>query len=85
MLKRTPTAEWTAIAVSALLFGLVHLPAWAAATTISAALVGAVLVLNAVGGLALGWIFCRWGLPYAILCHFAGDVVIQSLGPRLLG
>ncbi len=85
LLKRSTTAEWTAIGVSAVLFGLVHLPAWAAATTISAALVSAVLVLNAVGGLALGWIFCRWGLPYAILGHFAGDVVIQSLGPRLLG
>ena len=85
LLKRTATAEWTAIAVSALLFGLVHLPAWAAATSINAGLIAAVLVLNGIGGVAFGWMFCRWGLPYAILCHFAGDVVIQSLGPRLLG
>ncbi len=86
LLKRTTkTAEWTAIAVSALLFGLAHLPAWAAATSISAALVVAVVLLNGVAGIAFGWMFCRWGLPYAILCHFAGDVVIQSLGPRLLG
>ena len=86
LLKRTTTTvEWTAIAISALLFGLVHLPAWAAATSINAGLIAAVLVLNGIGGVAFGWMFCRWGLPYAILCHFAGDVVIQSLGPRLLG
>jgi membrane protease YdiL (CAAX protease family) len=85
LVKRVRAAEWTAIVVAAVLFGLAHLPAWAAATTMSITLVGGVLVLNAVGGLALGWIFCRWGLPYAILSHFAGDVVIQSLGPRLLG
>ena len=84
-LERTSTVEWTAIGVAAVLFGLAHLPAWAAATTVSAALAAAVVVLNGIAGLALGWIFCRWGLPYAILCHFAGDVVVQSLGPRLLG
>lgn len=83
-LKRTATVEWTAIGVSALLFGLAHLPAWAAATTINVALAGGVLMLNSVAGLALGWLFCRWGLPYAILCHLAADMVIQSLGPRLL-
>jgi membrane protease YdiL (CAAX protease family) len=24
-------------------------------------------------GLPLGWIFWRWGLPYAILCHIAAN------------
>ncbi|HEV7518467.1 MAG TPA: CPBP family glutamic-type intramembrane protease [Thermoanaerobaculia bacterium] len=71
---------------SALLFGLAHLPAWASATASHATLIlmGVVLLLNGVGGLLFGWLFWRWGLPYAILCHFAGDVVIQALGPRLL-
>jgi Type II CAAX prenyl endopeptidase Rce1-like len=74
-----------ALIPSALLFGLAHLPAWLAAAPPSAALVAAVLLLNGVGGLLFGWTFWRWGLPYAIFCHLAGDVVIQSLGPRLLG
>jgi hypothetical protein len=34
--------------------------------------------------LLFGWVFWRWGLPYAFLCHAAGDVVIQSLAPRLI-
>jgi membrane protease YdiL (CAAX protease family) len=24
-------------------------------------------------GVPLGWIFWRWGLPYAILCHMAAN------------
>jgi hypothetical protein len=43
-----------------------------------------VLLLNGLGGQLFGWIYWRWGLPYAILSHFAGDVVVQGLGPRLL-
>ncbi|HXG90735.1 MAG TPA: hypothetical protein VNJ02_20640 [Vicinamibacterales bacterium] len=48
-------------------------------------LVGLVLFLvNGLGGLLLGWIFWRWGLPYAILCHFVAGILIQALGPRVL-
>lgn len=76
--KRPGLVFPVALSVSALLFGLVHLPdfSWVGLT---------VVLLNGLGGLLLGWIFWRWGLAYAILCHFAGGVVIQSLGPRLFG
>jgi len=78
-------ATWfTALAVSALLFGLAHIPAWLAATHATPGLVGGVLLLNGAGGLLLGWIFWRGGLPYAIICHLFGDAVVQGLGPRLL-
>ena len=84
-LLRNRRATWVvALVVSALLFGAAHLPAWLAAAHVTFGLVAGVLVLNGVGGLLLGWIFWRWGLPYAILCHFVGDVVVQALGPRLL-
>jgi hypothetical protein len=43
------------------------------------------MLLNGIGAVAMGWLFWRWGLPYAVLCHFAGDVVIQGIGPRVLG
>ncbi len=66
-----------ALVTSAVIFGLLHGP--------SPDLVGlALLLLNTAGGLLLGWIFWYWGLAHSILCHFAGGVVIQSLGPRLL-
>jgi len=69
---------------STVLFGLAHLPAWAAATSLGWLLVVVVLSLNGIGALAFGWLFWRWGLGYAVLCHFAGDVVIQALGPKIL-
>lgn len=83
-----PASRWpfgVALVLSALLFGLVHLPAWAAATSLGWFVVAVVLTLNAIGALLFGWWFWRWGLPYAVLCHFAGDVVIQGLGPSVLG
>ena len=70
---------------SALLFGLAHLPAWTSAGNPTFLLVGLVLLLNGVGGLLLGWVYWRWGLPYAIFCHFGGDIIVQGLGPHLLG
>jgi hypothetical protein len=84
LLKRPTWAVAIGVLVSTALFGLAHLPAWSAATQASAPLVSAVLLLNGVGALLCAWLFWRWGLPYAILAHFAGDVVVQSLAPRLL-
>jgi Type II CAAX prenyl endopeptidase Rce1-like len=80
-----PTASvWVANAVAALAFAAVHLPAWVAVTDPSATLVGAVLALNAVAGLVLGWVYWRWGIEAAVVAHFAADMVVQGLGPRLL-
>lgn len=69
---------------STLLFGLAHIPAWFSATNAGALLFALVLLLNGAGGLLLGWVFWRWGLVQAICCHFAGDFVVQALGPRVL-
>jgi len=84
IVRQDRVATAIALGASSLLFAVVHLPAWSSATPLNTALVVGVLLLNGLGGLLLGWVFWRWGLPYAILCHFAGDVVIQSLAPRLL-
>ena len=85
LLKKPEWAVAAGVVVSTALFGAVHLPAWSAATSLSASLVAAVLLLNALGALLSAWLFWRWGLPYAILAHFAGDLVVQTLAPRLLG
>jgi membrane protease YdiL (CAAX protease family) len=74
-----------ALALSSLAFGLAHLPSWLAIVPVTPPLVVGVLLLNGAGGLVLGWVFWRWGLLAAICCHAAGDVVLQALGPRLVG
>jgi hypothetical protein len=85
LLKRAKWAVAIGAFVSTALFGLAHVPAWSAVTQPTALLVVAVLLLNGVAALLLAWLFWRWGLPYAILAHFAGDLVVQSVAPRLLG
>jgi len=44
----------------------------------------AALVLNGTTGVLMGWIFWRRRLPAANLCRFAGDLVVQGLGPAFL-
>lgn len=74
-----------ALLVSTLAFGAAHLPAWTGTIKVTAAVAGGVLLLNGIGGLVLGWVYWRWGLLLAVLCHAAGDVVLQGLGPHLVG
>lgn len=64
-----------------LLLGVVVLLLGTASCTLTGLMV---LVFNGLGGLILGWLYWRWGLQHAMLCHFAGGVVIQWLGPRLV-
>jgi membrane protease YdiL (CAAX protease family) len=39
----------------------------------------ALLTKYTLAGLPLGWIFWRWGLPYAILCHMAANAAHLAL------
>jgi membrane protease YdiL (CAAX protease family) len=59
---------------SSLVFALLHLgrptPADPALANYYRA---ALLAKYTLAGLPLGWIFWRWGLPYAILCHVAAN------------
>src|SRR5437870_5519025 len=81
---RNPSAAWSAIIVSSLVFAVVHLPAWLATTNPTAVLIASVLTLNGVAGFVLGYLYWRWGIESAILAHFAADMVVQGIGPRLL-
>jgi hypothetical protein len=66
-----------ALVLSALAFGVLHLP--------FVTFVGLMLVAgNNVAGLAFGWLFWHWGLPSAIVSHFAAGLVIQYFGPTVL-
>ena len=77
-------ASWSAIAVSSLVFAAVHLPAWVATTNPTGVLIASVLTLNGVAGMVLGYLYWRWGIESAVLAHFAADMVVQGIGPRLL-
>lgn len=83
--NRARTVFLTALIVSALLFAVVHLLGrpMPAQPAVAALYASGVVLKSGVAGLALGWIFWRWGLPYAMLCHFAGNGLHKVLEPVL--
>jgi membrane protease YdiL (CAAX protease family) len=80
-----PHLYWFAIVLAALLFGAGHLPAAAAIWPLTAMVVFRTLLLNAVAGLAFGWLYWRRGLESAMLAHFCADLVLHVALPLLAG
>ena len=73
---------WIANLLFAIAFGAAHLPTAAAiGWPINALIVTRTIVLNGVGGLALGWLFWTFGLESAMLAHFLADVILYTLFP----
>lgn len=72
-----------AIVLAAVLFGVGHLPAAAHIWGLDAIVVLRTIVLNAVFGIACGWLYWRRGLEMAILAHFSADIVLHVLMPLL--
>jgi membrane protease YdiL (CAAX protease family) len=77
----TRTDVWTANALSALAFGAVHLPAWSGTANTGITLAVAVVTLNLLGALVLGYVFATRGIVAAIWTHAGADCAIQLIGP----
>lgn len=80
--KDSRVVFWTALAVSALVFGVLHVLrpvptgpdlAWIYGTGVA--------LKSGLAGFLLGWIFWRWGLGYAITGHFAANAAHLMLEP----
>lgn len=80
---RTPRSwvYWSAIVIAALLFGAGHLPAAAQVWPLDSLVVLRTVLLNAVAGVAFGWLYWRRGLETAIVAHFSADIVLHVLAP----
>jgi hypothetical protein len=72
---------WPAIVLSAVLFGAGHLPKAASVAPLDAAVVIRVIGLNAVAGIAYGWLYWRHGLEHAMLAHLATHVAFWTATP----
>jgi len=75
---------WSAIVAAALLFGAGHLPALAQMHAFTPVNVTQVIVLNALCGVAYGWLFWRHGLEHAMAAHFSSDIVLHVLAPLMV-
>jgi len=70
---KTPPAAvmWVAIVASAVAFGVGHLPALASTFDLTIALIIRTVLLNAIVGVALGWLFWQRSLETAMVAHAA--------------
>src|SRR5699024_10399566 len=77
---------FTAIVLTALLFGLGHLPAtdqvFGELTTI---IVVRALVLNGLLGLWFGYLYWKKGLEYAMIAHFSADIFLHVIFASIVG
>jgi membrane protease YdiL (CAAX protease family) len=77
----TPPVVWLANVLSAFAFAAVHLPSWSGATSLTVGLALSVLMLNALAGVFLGYVFAARGIVAAMWAHAGADCAIQLLGP----
>lgn len=61
--------------LAALLFAVAHLPGNVTPETATMNLVMGILLFNSFAGIALGWLYSRYGLLAAVLAHFLAGVV----------
>jgi hypothetical protein len=73
-----------AVAAAAVLFGLGHLPALAALTEPTAALLARTLILNGIAGIVFGYLYARYGLESAMLGHATAHLILQIPGAQLV-
>jgi membrane protease YdiL (CAAX protease family) len=78
--KRQTAAIWTGILVAALLFGLAHV---ANLANVPHPYLRAI-TLNGIAGIALGWLYWRRGLEWAVLAHLIADATMYLLLPAIL-
>ena len=78
--KRQTAAIWTGIVVAAVLFGLAHI---ANLAHVPHPYLRAI-TLNGIAGLALGWLYWRRGLEWAIVAHTIADATMYLLLPAIL-
>ncbi len=81
-LARRPAAVpaaiyWIAIVAAALLFGAGHLPLALRIWGPDAVTIARIVALDALPGVAFGWLFWKWGLEQAMVAHFAADLVLR--------
>lgn len=74
------TISYVALGMSALVFGVAHIFYGGVGEPLYK--VG-MAVKSTGGGLLLGWVFWRWGLPYSIICHCMANAIHLLLIPVL--
>jgi membrane protease YdiL (CAAX protease family) len=77
------TALWTGNILTAIVFAMAHLPSILSSDPLNWGVISSVFLFNTVGGIAMGWLYLRYGLLSAVFCHIIADFV-QHVLPRII-
>lgn len=77
--RPTLVVFWIANILTAILFGLGHLPVTALAVPLTPLVITRAIVLNGLAGLAFGYLYWTRGIESAMLSHFSADLVLHVL------
>ena len=77
--RPTMAVFWVANILTAVLFGLGHLPATATLVPLTPLVIVRAVVLNGLLGVGLGYLYFTRGLEAAIISHFSADLVLHVL------
>ncbi|MBI5460283.1 CPBP family intramembrane glutamic endopeptidase [Methanobacterium sp.] len=89
-IKKTPEGKPTTIGISlaiiitAILFGIGHLPITGSIIAITPLVIVRAIVLNGIGAIIFGWLYWKKGLESAMISHFSADIVLHVLFPLIL-
>lgn len=78
--KPTNNMVWLGIIISAVFFGLIHLPLSKNFVELTPFTVSVTMIGNLITGTTFGWIFWKRGLLIAIASHVVFDLVFHVLG-----
>lgn len=80
----TDAGVWLAIVLTAVVFGLGHLPLTSQYFDLTPAVVGRAIVLNGLGGVVFGWLYWRRDLVAAMVAHVSADVMLLVVLPAVV-
>ena len=86
VIRRRPPAAvvvWIGNILAALFFGALHIPQAAVLLGPTPIIIAYTLIANGVPGVVFGWLYWRRGLVAAMVCHFAGDLLLKAILPLL--
>jgi len=79
--RPTNIGVWMAILITAILFGLGHLPFAETLTKVTLPLMAKIITLNGIAGIVFGWLYWKKGLESAMLSHFTTDIIVHVVFP----
>lgn len=80
----TNTMVWVSIIITAICFGLMHLPLSKNFSNLTIVTVSATMIGNLITGSFFGWVYWKRGLLVAIIVHIVWDLVFHVVGSPYL-